>query len=237
MKNPISRIVNRTNIVGVIATMEDLWYALAHPDAFQIAEWRVDCIEHPDIVPALRKLRRPVILTVRDPKHGGKKKEFDDGHVRGQLYEKYLPVATFIDVEAACTSQLGSTIHVARNSGTGVIVSCYCSDMEGLLSKFESAARTASHDRVRADILKLVAQIDYFNQFQNFIGYYAAVNQKSNIPVAAMATGRFGEISRLVFGMNKPPLTYGYLAKPAVAGQLQVLELKGMLDKMNLYRV
>ena len=233
MKTQIAHLLSRNNVVvEVIACQADLAYAQTSFHSAEMYEWRVDCYHGIDVAKQIKALRRPVILTVRDPKEGGQNKELTLA-MRAKLYELYLPYASLIDIEAAFAQDLGKIIELAKKRfNAGLIISCHRFDTKALLIKLDQAAAIASE--YQADIQKLAVTADTLEAFQKFLTYYARIKRQKSIPVSAMAMGKFGPVSRMLFGMDDTRLIYGYLAKPAVKGQLQVTEIRELLGKFKI---
>ena len=229
------KLLNHTNTVGVIASMKDLQFASANRTAADILEWRIDCVQNPSIMPSLRFLNRPLILTVRDASERGKEPSWGFER-RAWLYRHYLSTAgsipKLVDIEASTAIALQSTIaHAKREHGAGVIISCHRFDMKSLLSKLDEAAQICH--KVGGDVLKLAVEINSLDDFAKFLTYVTRIQRRTSIPIAVMAMGKFGKVSRLFFGMNRTPLVYGYLAEAAATGQWHVSEIKGMIARVS----
>ncbi|MEI8249063.1 MAG: type I 3-dehydroquinate dehydratase [Candidatus Taylorbacteria bacterium] len=233
MKSHVAHLLSQKNtIVGVIACHADLVYAQTSFPSADMYEWRVDCYHGIDVAKQIKTLHRPIILTVRDPGEGGQNKELTLA-MRAKLYELYLPYASLVDIEAAYAQDLSKIIQLAKKRfNAGLIISCHRFDTRVLMIKLDRAAAIAREHQ--ADVLKLAVTADTLEVFQKFLTYYARIKRQNEIPVAAMAMGKFGPVSRLLFGMDGTQLIYGYLAKPAVKGQLQVTEVRELLGKFNV---
>jgi len=232
MKSQIAHLLLKNTIVGVIACRADLVYAQKSRDVAGIYEWRADCFGGAHVASEIKALRRPIILTVRDPREGGQNKELTM-EMRAKLYEIYLPYASMIDIEAACAQNLIKIVTLAKERfNAGLIISCHRFDTKAMLFKLDQAAAIAFE--YQANVLKLAVTADTLEVFQKFLTYYVRIKQRNIIPVSAMAMGKFGPVSRLLFGMDRTQLIYGYLATPAVKGQLHVTEIGELLKKFEV---
>lgn len=122
MKKRISDFLDKTNVVGVIASEKDARIALQDPTVADIFEWRVDCAPGSFMEANIRKLKKPIIVTVRDAKEGGKQPW--TCAARADLYKRYASLATFFDIEASTAMKLSDVIAGdASRFGTGLIIS------------------------------------------------------------------------------------------------------------------
>ena len=227
LKTLLNQAETETLSAGVIGCKADLQFALSNRFSADIFEWRVDHLMGAEVAAGIKKLRRPIILTVRDYDEGGKDNSWDDSQ-RIDLFHRYANLATMLDVEAINLSVTEPVIKATRHRfGAGLIVSCHCFEMKGALMKIDNAALSCRN--IRGDILKLACMADTLDDLQKFTGYYVRTRRRNSFPVAAMAMGKFGKVSRIMFGLNKTPLIYGFLAKPLVEGQPHVSEIPKLL--------
>jgi 3-dehydroquinate dehydratase len=227
--------------VGVIASPEELRTAIRmrrKPDLFEL---RLDYL--PGLSPReIFSLRRPLIITARHPaEDGGGRRRQDGGSAgfqscgepaasgilpnatlsRRDLLLKWLSFAQFVDVELRSLHELGEVWDEAARLKIKRICSIH------------DFARTPSHSvlqkqfqrakKAGADIFKLVTRADTFEdlfvlaQFLRCAGGHCC---------CVMATGKFGPVSRLLFGEFGSALVYAPLCHRLYPGQITLAELR-----------
>lgn len=232
MKTKLSTLLGRVNVVGVIASKADMKIAISNPDVADIFEWRVDCVYGPEIEVGLRELNRPIILTVRDAKEGGKQPSWDTGS-RHALYGRYMNIATFIDIEASTCGYFHDLISYAKEEmKLGVIISLHDFNSVSSASMFKKSLGKLLD--VGGDILKIAVTPQTLQDLCWLFNIVSDLEGAYGVKIVSMAMGKFGKISRLLAGLNGSPLVYGYLGKKAhVSGQWGVSEIKEMLARIK----
>ena len=232
MNTKIRHILDRVNIVGVIASSADLKLALADPHIADIYEWRVDYYQSADVEHLLRMLRKPIIVTVRDQSEGGLRHDWGIDK-RVALYLQYMPIATFVDIEASTASALVKVIKRAKDAGVGVIISQHVFDTAWAPTLTDRAAEICvAHE---GDLFKTVLLPDGPAEFYQFMScVHRLETTYFSLKIAPMAIGKqFGKTSRVLACMNGSPLVYGSLNRPAVEGQWRVSDIREILDKVR----
>jgi|SRR3989344_632379 len=226
--NAIIRL-DRINTVGVIASLADLQVASLDPSVADLFEWRVDSSLDEGVEQGIRYLEKPIILTVRDWKEGGRQSGW--GTVkRCALYEQYLDVASLIDVEASTISKLSSVVEVAKSHGKGIIISYH--KLNNVPCDYEVRHHIDTHLKFGGHVFKVAVTPNSFEELCWFFERVVHWEKSYNIRIAPMAMGRFGRLSRLMAGFNRSPLIYGYLGEVSVAGQFKVSEIREMLERV-----
>src|SRR5271166_4584113 len=114
----------RPSIVAVIASLRDFGeISSIAPESFDLCELRFDKLfpHSDDLVSRVHELPFPKIATVRDPLEGGVNSLSES--MRLSLFERWLPVCDFIDVELRNLSRFSKLIQEAESAGKEVIVS------------------------------------------------------------------------------------------------------------------
>lgn len=197
------------------------------PGEVDFLEIRVDNFANDldTLLPALPRLRVPLLITVRHPAEGGVN---NLGFARRrELYAQFLPHAALIDVELRSFEKLAGTIEGAQRAGVKVIASVH---------HFHSTPSTASLQRairrahaVGADICKMAALADTPAALGQLL---AVLARKLPLPVSVMGMGRFGKVSRLLLAQAGSVLNYGYLDRPNASGQWEARTLKTRLAEL-----
>jgi len=235
MKNKYTKVLSRSNIVGVIASKAELDYALRHPKAADVFEWRVDCLNTPAAVRKIEKLRKPLIVTVRDPSEGGMSDWSREN--RAALLQAYLPLATFIDVEFANVVHYNSIVAHAKEAGVGVIVSSHDFDdsMVQNVRVIQFRDKINYHDPMLAgfDVFKFALDVGSSEHFSEFIKMQRSLSLTTQVKIVMMAMGKYGKISRLLAGLHKSVFIYGHLGNPRVKGQLHATKLRELIKQVT----
>src|SRR6266481_5389687 len=108
-------IKRRPRVVGVIASRADLERAVRmrrRPDLFELRLDRLAGMAN-QVESALPKLRRPLIITARDPHEGGAGKL--RLRQRRDLLARFLDHADYMDVELRSASALLPSFGLAKN--------------------------------------------------------------------------------------------------------------------------
>jgi 3-dehydroquinate dehydratase I len=206
-------------VVGVITSAQELRAAVRMrrpPDLFEL---RLDHL--PALDPRrLSKLCRPLIITARHPDEGGKKIRGD----RSDLLLKFLPRAQYIDVELRSLRELGGVWKEAAR----LCIKRVCS--------VHDFARTPPHahlqkqfqraKRAGADIFKLVTRADTPDDLLALLQLLGLARS----PCCVMATGKFGQLSRLLFPEFGSVFVYAALGRSLYPGQPTLDQLRRLWD-------
>jgi len=126
MNDPIFMLTKarKPSVVAVISSLEDIDdISSISSRSFDLCELRIDKLfpSSDDLPPRVRELRFPKIATVRDPLEGGANSIPES--TRLGLFERWLPLCNFIDVELRNLSRFSKLIQEAESTGKEVIVS------------------------------------------------------------------------------------------------------------------
>ncbi|MEN9912962.1 MAG: hypothetical protein RLY66_370 [Candidatus Parcubacteria bacterium] len=227
MKTKLKKILGRTNVVGVIASEDDLWLAVDHPGSIDLFELRAD--KYAPNKRLLKKLERPLIITVRCAGERGNAPL--DPRKRIALYLRYLDLATLIDVEASTAIQMKQVIDKAKKQGVGLIISLHV--FESPFDPLDVCNAAVACTVQRGDIFKVAFFPDTLAELGQFITCAGSLEARYGIPVAAMAMGpAYGKVSRLLFGSAKTTLVYGFLSGKVVSGQWKASEIRERLAEL-----
>ncbi len=218
-------------IAGAVYSQDSLTAALGLgplPAAPDFIELRVDCFaDEPGQLDALVRLApRPFILTVRDPAEGGQG-ELSSAQ-RRDLYERFLPVARYVDIELRSLRLLPEIASAAREPGRGLIASFH--DFAGMPGNAQLRASIRQAADAGAEICKLAVRVEDAAGLARLIELLA---EPAPLPLAVMGMGPFGRVSRLAAAAAGSRINYGYLGASAqVPGQWPVALLRERLDEL-----
>lgn len=213
----------RPRIVGVIASGVDLERAVRMrrlPDLFELRLDRLagmaDQVER-----ALPKLRRPLIVTARDPREGGANKL--RLLQRRDLLRRFLNHAYYIDVELRSVRTLQVLLANAKTKKIRQIVSFH--DFKSTPSARILAAKARQARSHGADIFKVATRTDTPMELGRLLEFMA--NSRLNLSIAVMGIGKLGSISRVLLTHAGSVLIYASIAAASdVEGQMSLEQLR-----------
>ncbi len=218
--------LDRANVVGVIESRKG--FAMARRLAergLDAVELRLDLFASVPFPEVLMGLPVPVIATARAEREGGAK-GIDDAR-RRELYRGVLGVVKAIDLELSSLPAMETVARAAQSARQRLIVSVH--DFEG----FPDARKLRDYGKravdAGADVLKVACtpgRISDLTPLLNFL-------DNAPLPVAAMAMGRYGRVSRLLFAAGGSVLNYGWIERPVVTGQWSAGELRVRIDELR----
>jgi 3-dehydroquinate dehydratase-1 len=228
--DPTDVLERKSRIVGVVASRAD-WKVVTQADSSELdlCELRMDLLITEQIQQHeyLEPLRFPRILTIRDPREGGK--EGLSANERVNLFAELLPHVDYIDIELRNFGLYADVVAAARTSAKQLIVSVH--DFEktpdaGQMERWANETEARSPDAIFKISTKL-SRWEEMVRLGNFL-----VNQ-SGIRVAAMGMGPLGKISRLLFARLGSELTYAACGEAVVAGQWDFRTLRSILSQIG----
>ena len=226
---PKDVLERKPRIVGVVASRAD-WELVTQSDfsGLDLCELRMDLLITEEIQQNeyLRPLRLPKILTVRDPREGGRESLSENQRLR--LFGELLPHADYIDIELRNFSLYADVIAAARASAKQLIVSVHDFEKTPGLEQMERWANE-TEARYPEAIFKIAAKVSHWDEMVRLGNFL--VNQ-SRIRVAAMGMGPLGKISRLLFASLGSELTYAACSEGVVSGQWDFRTLRSILSQI-----
>ncbi len=166
-----------------------------------------------------RKLRIPLILTIRNQRKEGAKREFSDA-LKWELLEALVPLADWVDVEIS-SPICAKTVALVRSHKKKVLISAHdFNRIPHLEQVFKKALSTG------ADMVKIAAQA---NSPQDLIRMMEFTAHHKKQPLVTMCVGQWGPLSRLVLPAVGSRWVYTFLSKPTAPGQLDLKTLRSVL--------
>ena len=218
-------VKRRPRVVGVIASGADLKRATRMrrpPDLFEL---RLDQLaEMADQVQrALPKLRRPLIITARDPREGGANKL--RLRQRRDLLVRFLNHADYIDIELRSARALQLLLANAKTQKVQRIVSFH--DFKSTPSArmlAEKARQARSHG---ADIFKVATCTDTPMELARLLKF--VTGSALDLSLAVMGIGKLGAISRVLLAHAGSVLIYASMAAATdVEGQMSLKQVRAL---------
>jgi 3-dehydroquinate dehydratase-1 len=204
--------------------------ALAAADGADVVELRADLFDDPSvarIVAALERVRtggRPIVLTVRAEREGGRPMPEER---RRAIYEAGLALVDAVDVEIASTALVATVVPAARRAGRTIVLSTH--DFETTPARTELLARVARAFDAGADVAKIATQATTLAALQVLID---VTRGTAPLPVATLAMGPMGPLSRFVLAAAGSLLTYAAVGAPTAPGQMPLAELAALVRRL-----
>ena len=227
--------LNKSNVVGVVTNFDDLErtepFLPSSERSLDLIEIRFDSpVFLGDLSRLEERLKKglslPLILTVRDPKEGGMSPMFDI-NTREEIYLRFLPYASMVDIEIDNLPALDRVRAVAFEQDKSVIGSYH--DFSGVPTLSEAMSLAKQATVAQCSVVKFaltgVSDDDLIAMLKIF--------QLRKSPMSIMSMGKFGKVSRLLFAKLGSVLNYGYLGGEAqVTGQWPAVLLKRRIEEL-----
>jgi 3-dehydroquinate dehydratase-1 len=218
-------IKQRRRVVGVIASRADLERAVRMrrpPDLFELRLDRLAGMAN-QVESALPKLRRPLIITARDPLEGGANRL--RLRQRLDLLARFLNHADYIDVELRLASALLTSSNLAKNKNIRRIISFHNFKSTPSARILAVKAREArSHG---ADIFKVATRTDTPMELGRLLEFMT--NNCLDLELAVMGIGKLGAISRVLLARAGSVLIYASVSPATdVEGQMSLEQLRAL---------
>lgn len=176
---------------------------------------------------------KPMILTFRTQAEGGAKPIADAEY--GKLYAALLKggFIDLLDVEMFRDPKVvADVVALAHKSGAKVVMSSH--DFKKTPPTAEIVARLRKQDQLGSDVLKIAVMPQNIEDVLKLLDASTQIRQKySTKPLLVMSMGGAGAITRLsgeVFGSD---LTFGMIGVPSAPGQVDVTQLRQVLDVVH----
>ncbi len=221
--------LDRANVVGVIESRRGFAAArrLAERE-LDAVELRLDLFGSVPRIETLMALPVPIIATVRSEREGGAA-GIDDAR-RADLYRGVLGVVKAIDLELSSLPAMEAVARAAKSAKQRVIASAH--DFEGAPDRRSLREMAKRAVGAGADVLKVAFTAGRIAELSPALEFL----EEAPLPVAVMAMGRYGKVSRLLFAAGGSVLNYGWIERPVVVGQWSAAELRTRLDELARMR-
>ena len=228
MKQPAQQLIaSGPLVVGTVHSPGSLRLAATlKPGVVDVLEFRIDSLlDQLDAAErAMRSTRFPVLLTVRHPGEGGagnlNKKQ------RKELYRRFLPLATFVDIELRSLPGFPDLVEEARQTGCVVVVSNH--DFKKTPPIAQLIARQKRAFAAGADIFKVACATHTARDLARLLDFAQRPAKGAH---SIMGMARFGKASRIALAEAGSCLNYGYLDAPNAPGQWEARELRRVIGK------
>lgn len=212
-------------IVAVVSSPSDLARALRLRSVPDLLELRLDSLFPllDRLEAAIPRLHAPLIVTARDPREGGANEL--SLPARREILARFLPYATYLDVELASVRPFGSVLRNPSARRVRRIFSFHDfakTPAPAVLSRKADLAVTLG-----ADVFKLATRVETTIELDWLLAFFD--DNRAKLPIAAMGVGALGSQSRIELARRGSVLNYAHLGDPQAAGQLSILQLRATL--------
>jgi 3-dehydroquinate dehydratase-1 len=209
-------------IVGVILARADLQRALRMRNPPDLFELRLDALgaNCDEVESALADLRAPLIVTVRHPSEGGSNQL--SARERRALFLRFLPYATYVDIELRAAGALRAILEEARARSIRTILSFHDFRETPSRARFDEIARAAQS--LGADLLKIATRTDTPTQLTRLLDFF--LQHSPEMKIAAMGIGRLGRTARRELFRHGSILNYVHLGRSGIAGQPSLRDIR-----------
>lgn len=208
-----------------------------------LVEWRADwyesVLEMQKIVELSAKLRevlgeKPILFTFRTKGEGGEKELSAKPYA---MLNKMMIASghiDLVDVEVfAAKEEVSSILETARKYGVKVVGSSH--DFEKTPEKEELVRRLCDMQNLGVDIPKIAVMPQSKKDVLTLLeATEEMVSQHANCPIVTMSMSGMGAVSRIIGEMFGSAITFGALGKESAPGQIEVEELKTVLEIMHI---
>jgi len=204
--------------------------ALTAAEGADVVELRADLFDDPTlarVVAALGRLRaggRPILLTARAASEGGR--AMPERHRRA-IYEAGLDLVDAIDVEIASTELAAALVPAARRAGRTIVLSTH--DFAATPARTTLLASVERAFEAGADCAKVATHAPSLADLQVLIDVTRGVAPR---PIATLAMGPMGPLSRFVLAAAGSLLTYASVGAPTAPGQMPLAELSALVRRL-----
>ena len=215
----------RQLLVGVIASLADLQFAVRMKQPPDLFELRLDCLG--DVIDQrerrMSNVKTPLIITARDPREGGINNL--SLQQRRDLLLRFLPHAKYVDVELRSARAFKPLLTRARKGNVRVILSFH--DFNSTPTSRSLHAKIPTAKKLGADIFKVATHTQKPSDLARLVDFIT--NNDSGLRLSAMGIGKLGGISRLLLATCGSVLNYTSLGESHIEGQLPIAVLRSSL--------
>lgn len=207
-----------------------------------VVEWRTDWFENvfdfPAVEAVLKDLREvlgdtPILMTFRTSKEGGEKAIEDEAYAELNLNAAKTGLVDLVDVEIFTGDDVvKQIIEGAHETGVKVVASNH--DFHKTPAKSDIIYRLRKMQDMGADIPKIAVMPQ---NMKDVLTLLEATEEMSSCyadrPIITMSMAGTGVISRLAGEAFGSSMTFGAAKKASAPGQMNVSELKTVLDALH----
>lgn len=232
--------------VPIVATTEEEIIRQAEEimkNPADLIEWRVDYFEDAynleAVASALREIRKvigemPLLFTFRSEREGGCKAIGSKDYFALNLAVAMYGEVDLIDIEIyQDLERAKNVIAMLHEAGIKVIASHH--DFEKTPSRSEIMTKLTKMVELDADILKIAVMPNEIGDVARLLKITGRTSINFEKPLITMAMGQMGLITRIAGESFGSDVTFGAVGEASAPGQLQVNDLKLILETLHKY--
>lgn len=207
-----------------------------------VVEWRIDWFEGvfdwaqmEDVLKALRETldEMPILMTFRTSKEGGEKAIDDETYAEINIKAAKTGLIDLVDVEVFTGDEIvKKIIEGAHEAGVKVVASNH--DFDKTPDKEDIVGRLCKMQELGADIPKIAVMPQSKKDVLTLLAATEEMaTEHADRPIITMSMAGTGVVSRLVGEAFGSALTFGAAAKASAPGQMEVNDLKKVLELIH----
>ncbi|EAD9019037.1 type I 3-dehydroquinate dehydratase [Listeria monocytogenes] len=206
-----------------------------------VVEWRVDFFEDvkelAKVEAALDEIRTilpetPILFTFRSAKEGGELAVSDEFYFELNETLARTGKVDLVDVELFNEeADVLRLIETAHKNNVKVVMSNH--DFDRTPAKEEIVSRLTRMEALGADLPKIAVMPKSAGDVLTLLDATNTVSEKANQPIITMSMAGTGVISRLAGEVFGSAMTFGAAKKASAPGQIDVNELRHVLDLLH----
>ncbi len=208
-----------------------------------LVEWRVDCFENAYNLEAVEavisKLREvlgelPLLFTFRTEGQGGCKSMIPKDYFALNLAVAMYGGVDLIDLEIYQDLERAENV-IAMLHGAGIKVIASHHDFDKTPARSEIMAKLSKMDELGADILKIAVMPNEIGDVARLLKITGRTSINLEKPLVTMAMGQMGMITRIAGESFGSDITFGSVGEASAPGQLEVEDLRKILEILHKY--
>ncbi len=207
-----------------------------------VVEWRIDWFEGvfdwaqmEDVLKALRETlgEMPILMTFRTSKEGGEKAIDDETYAEINIKAAQTGLIDLVDVEIFTVDEVvEKIIDGAHEAGVKVVASNH--DFDKTPDKDDIVGRLCKMQELGADIPKIAVMPQSKKDVLTLLtATEEMATEHADRPIITMSMAGNGVVSRLAGETFGSALTFGAAAKASAPGQMEVNDLKKVLELIH----
>lgn len=207
-----------------------------------VVEWRIDWFEGvfdwaqmEDVLKALRETldEMPILMTFRTSKEGGEKAIDDETYAEINIKAAKTGLIDLVDVEVFTGDEIvKKIIEGAHEAGVKVVASNH--DFDKTPDKEDIVGRLCKMQELGADIPKIAVMPQSKKDVLTLLAATEEMaTEHADRPIITMSMAGIGVVSRLAGEAFGSALTFGATAKASAPGQMEVNDLKKVLELIH----
>lgn len=207
-----------------------------------VVEWRIDWFEGvfdwaqmEDVLKVLRETldEMPILMTFRTSKEGGEKAIDDETYAEINIKAAKTGLIDLVDVEVFTGDEIvKKIIEGAHEAGVKVVASNH--DFDKTPDKEDIVGRLCKMQELGADIPKIAVMPQSKKDVLTLLAATEEMaTEHADRPIITMSMAGIGVVSRLAGEAFGSALTFGAAAKASAPGQMEVNDLKKVLELIH----